>query len=164
MTSLKVRAALLVVCAIVLGSTAATAAALTTTTVTRGPFTLTTKAKRDIKACVGEGVTFTDGEFNVVNHTTITPTGGIHEVFHRNVVGATGTGDTTGTTYRATGHIQAVYNAPPSGGYSYTFELTLNVVGQANAGHFTAHAVVHETVTPAGDLTADVEIFSIRCT
>ena len=164
MTSIKVRAALLVVCAIVLGSTAATAAALTTTTVVRVPFTLSLKAKAAIKACVGEEVTFTDGEFNVVRHTTITPTGGFHRVVHRNVVGATGTGDTTGTTYRATGHIQSVYNAPPSGGSSFTFELTLNVVGQANAGHFTAHAVVHATVTPAGDLTADVNIFSIHCT
>lgn len=127
-------------------------------TVTKVPFRVSASAQRDIAACVGENVTFTDGQFNVVRLTV-----GDHFVFHRNVMGGGGTGDTTGTAYNATGHIQVVDVLTPAGGETFTFELTLNVVGVANAGQFTAHALEHLTITPAGDLTSDVEIVGIRC-
>ena len=52
---------------------------------------------------------------------------------------------------------------PPSGGETFTFELTLNVVGAGNAGHFTAHSLEHLTFTPDGNLVSDVEIDGIRC-
>ena len=79
------------------------------------------------------------------------------------VVSAIEAADSQGTVYHATGHIQAVDVLPSSGGESFSFELTLNVVGEGNAGHFTAHAVEHLTFTPQGDLTSVVEIFAIRC-
>src|SRR3954447_900931 len=125
--------------------------------VVKVPFRVNAQAKADIAACVGENVTFTDGEFNIVTH--LTPT---LFTFHRNVVGGVGVGQTTGATYHATGHLQSTDVLPQSGGESFTFELTLNVVGTGNSGHFTAHAVEHLTFTPAGDLVSDVEIDGIR--
>lgn len=122
------------------------------------PFTVTAGGQADIAACVGEEVVFTDGQFNVVIRETET-----HFVFHRNVVAGLGIGEETGTVYRATGHLQMVDVLPSSGGETFTFELTLNVVGMRNAGQFTAHAVDHLTFTPQGDLTSAVEIFGIRC-
>lgn len=137
---------------------AATANAADSAQVVKVPFTVSTQAKADIRACVGENVVFTGGQFNVVIHRTATLFS-----FHRNVIGGLGTGALTGTVYHATGHIQAVDVLPSSGGEAFTFELTLNVVGEGNAGHFTAHAVEHLTFTPQGDLTSVVEIFAIRC-
>jgi hypothetical protein len=128
-------------------------------TVTKVPFLVNAQAASDIRACVGETVSFTDGQFNVV--TTSTDKG---FVFHRNVMGGGGVGDTTGTAYRATGHIQSVDVLTSGLGETFTFELTLNVVGTANAGHFTAHALEHLTFTPSGDLSSIVEIDAIRCT
>ena len=77
-------------------------------TVTKVPFRVSSSAQRDIRACVGETVTFSDGQFNVVRLKV-----GDNFVFHRNVMGGGGTGDTTGTIYNATGHIQIV-NVPTS--------------------------------------------------
>lgn len=116
------------------------------------------QAKADIAACVGENVVFTGGEFNIVSHLTADGF-----LFHRNVVGGIGVGATTGTVYHATGHLQSVDVLPPSGGETFTFELTLNVVGAGNAGHFTAHSLEHLTFTPDGNLVSDVEIDGIRC-
>ena len=137
---------------------AATANAADSAQVFKVPFRVSAQAKADIKACVGENVVFTGGEFNVVIHRTATLF-----LFHRNVIAGLGTGDLTGTVYHATGHIQSVDVLPPSGGEAFTFELTLNVVGEGNAGSFTAHAVEHLTFTPEGDLSSAVEIFDIRC-
>ncbi len=122
------------------------------------PFKVSGDAKIAIAACVGEPVVFTDGEFNVVIHSTPTVF-----TFHRNVIGGVGVGTVTGTTYRATGHLQSVDVLTPAGGETFTFELTLNVVGQGNAGHFTAHTVEHLTFTPDGTLTSEVLIDGIRC-
>ena len=137
---------------------AATATAANSAQVVKVPFTVSPDAKAAIEACVGENVVFTGGQFNVVIQSTNTLF-----VFHRNVIAGLGTGDATGTIYHATGHLQVVDVQPPSGGEAFTFELTLNVVGEGNTGHFTAHAVEHLTFTPQGNLRSTVEIFAIRC-
>ena len=147
------------VCAVIMTVMAVAATANASTQVFKVPFKVNAQAKADIAACVGENVVFTGGEFNVVIHQTATVF-----AFHRNVIAGLGTGSVTGTTYHATGHLQSVDVLPSSGGESFTFELTLNVVGEGNAGHFTAHALEHLTFTPTGDLTSDVEIDGIRCT
>ncbi len=123
------------------------------------PFNVSSQGQAAIAACVGEHVTFTGGEFNIVLHETATVA-----TFHRNVIGGRGTGDLTGTTYIATGHIQATDVLPPSGGETYTYELTLNVVAQGGSAHFTAHALFHVTFLPDGTLTSYVNTFEIRCT
>ena len=83
---------------------------------------MTADAKVAIAACVGENAVFTDGEFNVVIQETATLF-----KFHRNVIAGVGAGVVTGTTYRATGHLQVMDVLPPSGGETFTYELTLNL-------------------------------------
>ena len=122
------------------------------------PFRVSAQAQADIAACVGERVAFTGGEFNIV--IQLTPT---VFMFHRNVVGGVGIGQTTGTLYHATGHLQITDVVVPNGGVTFTSELTLNVVGTGDVGHFTAHAVEHLTITPEGDVVSDVEMDMIRC-
>lgn len=132
-----------------------------TTVVIKAPFRVSPQGAHDIAACVGEHVTFTDGQFNLVIHRS---GDGSQFVFHRNVIGGLGVGDTTGLAYHATGHLQSVENLLPAGGETFTFELTLNVVRTDGGAHFIAHAVEHLTFSPDGSLTSDVEIFSISCT
>ena len=141
-------------CTLVLAPTAGAGGAQ----VIKVPFRVSAQAQADIAACVGERVAFTGGEFNIV--IQLTPT---VFTFHRNVVGGVGIGQTTGTLYHATGHLQITDVVVPSGGETFTSELTLNVVGTGDAGQFTAHAVEHLTITPEGDVVSDVEIDTIRC-
>jgi hypothetical protein len=135
-----------------LGSLSAVAA--TGATVTKVEFEVSEQGQADIEACVGEHVTFTDGQFNVAIRGNM---------FHRNVMSGAGTGDETGTLYRASGHIQETYNEGTSEGWTYTFTLLLNVVAQGGGGQFTAHATFHMTAQPSGEVVAYVEVFAIRC-
>ncbi len=149
------------VCALVVGASLLTvappvSAASDSTTVYQVPFKVSSSAQADIAACIGEQVTVT-GTFNVVRHITQT-----QFVFHRNVIDGTATGVSTGTVYRATGHIQIIDVTPPSSSETFTYELTLSLVSAGGVG-FRAHALEHATVTPQGDLTSWVEIFEITC-
>ncbi len=129
------------------------------TTVVKVPFVLSSSARTDIAACIGEAVTVTDGVFNVVRH--ITPT---QFVFHRNVINGAVTGDVTGTAYKVTGHLQVISMTPPSQSEVFTFEVTLNVFDLAGTVRFSAHILEHVTITPQGDLTSLVDTFVISCT
>jgi hypothetical protein len=135
-----------------LGSLSAVAA--TGATVTKVEFEVSEQGQEDIEECVGEHVTFTDGQFNVATRGNM---------FHRNVMSGVGTGDDTGTLYRASGHIQETYNEGTSDGWTYTFTLLLNVVAQDGSGQFTARATFHMTARPSGEIVAYVDVFEIRC-
>lgn len=127
------------------------------------PFVLSTSAQTDIQSCIGETVTVTGGLFNVVADEFTTPSGGVHYLFRRNIMEGTLIGDSTGTMFKATGHLQVVDNLFADG-ESFTFELTLSVVGPANAGSFTAHIVERFLVGPSGDLLMyEIPVESIRC-
>ncbi len=133
-------------------------------TVTKIDFEVSANGQADIEACIGEQVTFTDGQFNVVQRTFVSNEGGgLQYLFHRNVLAAVGYGDDTGMKYRATGHLQEIYNEGVTGGWTYTFTLLLNVFAQSGPGQFTAHATVHVTVLPSGEEVAIVELFDIHC-
>lgn len=130
------------------------AVAATGATVTKVDFFVSQSGEDDIEACVGEHVTFTDGQFNIITRGNL---------FHRNVMSGAGTGDDTGTLYRASGHIQETYNEGTSDGWTYTFTLLLNVVAQDGSGKFTARATFHMTALPSGQDVAYVDVFDIRC-
>src|SRR4051794_38972926 len=113
-------------------ATAAAAAAPGTAsgaTVFRAPFQVSSEAAALITGCAGESVTWTGGDFNIVLTDT---------VFHRNVVSGVGTGDTTGTTYYATGHLQDVFHETRSGGYVETFAVMLQVQTRNGSMHLQA--------------------------
>jgi len=127
------------------------------------PLVLSGSAQTDIQGCIGETVTVTGGSFNVVVNQVTTPSGGFHYLFRRNIIEGTLIGNLTGTLYVGTGHLQIVDNVFAAG-ESFTFELTLSVVGPADAGSFTAHIVERFLVGPSGELVMDkIPVESIRC-
>jgi hypothetical protein len=74
------------------------------------PLVLSASAQADIQGCIGETVTVDGGLFNVVADVFTTRSGGFHYLFRRNIIEGTLTGDSTGTLYKGTGHLQVVDN------------------------------------------------------
>ena len=123
-------------------------------TVTKVPLVLSPSAEVGIQSCVGETVTVTDGQFNVVYKPDT--------LFHRNIVDGLAVGDTTGSTYRLSGHIQAVDHLFGADGETYTFVVELNAFTAGGAG-FSAKGLFHVTFTTTGDLVAYSSRFTITC-
>ena len=123
-------------------------------TVTKVPLVLSASAQAGIWSCVGETITVTDGQFNVVFRPG--------ELFHRNIVGGQAVGNTTGSTYRLSGHIQEVDHVIGAFGETYTSILQLNAF-TAGGASFSAKGLFHVTITPAGDLVAISSSFTITC-
>ena len=147
---------LLTLCAVSLSSVALAApvADAAAPTVTKVPIVLSASAEAGIKGCVGETVTVTDGQFNVVYMPGT--------LFHRNIVGGRAIGDTTGSVYRLSGHIQEVDHFFGSLGETYTYVVQLNAATSGGAS-FSAQGLFHLTFTPAGELVAEDDSFSVSC-
>ena len=123
-------------------------------TVTKVPIVLSASAQSGIESCVGETVTVTDGEFNIVYMPDT--------LFHRNIAGGRGIGDTTGSGYRLSGHIQEVDHYTRTDGETYTYLVQLNASATTGAS-FSAKGLFHLTFTPAGELVAYSDSFRITC-
>jgi len=147
---------LVAMCAVSLSSVAlaAPAADAAAPTVTKVPIVLSASAESGIQSCVGETVTVTDGQFNVVYMPGT--------LFHRNIAGGRAIGDTTGSVYRLSGHIQEVDHFIGTAGETYTYVVQLNAATTGGAS-FRAKGLFHLTFTPAGDLVAYSNSFSITC-
>ena len=124
-------------------------------TVTKVPIVLSASAESGIRSCVGETVTVTDGQFNVVYMP-----GGL---FHRNIAGGLAIGDTTGSAYRLSGHIQEVDHLIGTDGETYTYVVQLKAAGTNGGASFSANGLFHVTFTPAGDLASYSDNFRISC-
>lgn len=111
-----------------------------------------------IEACVGEALTFVGDAVLVVHRTTL-PDGSRLLVFHGNPQGAVALGTATGTTYRLAASDTLARVVAPSGTFVNTFTANLWVIGPGGAPRFGGPILVHFTVTPNGDVTADVEMF-----
>ena len=138
-------------CAVSLSGVALTAPAATAA----APIVLSASAETGIQSCVGETVSVTDGQFNVVYMPG--------SLFHRNIVGGRAVGDITGTEYRLSGHIQQVDHLIGSGGETVTFLVQLNVVATVSGASFRANGLLHLTFNPAGELVAYSNNFSVTC-
>jgi len=126
-------------------------------------FTIQPSAIVAIGACVGEGVTFS-GTANVVIHQTILPDGSTSlDLVEVHPQGAVATGASTGAAYRLAGGDSSPIILGPSGTLAATFAANLLVIGPGSAGSFTAHILQHITVTPAGEVTSFIDVFSIDC-
>ncbi len=147
---------LVAMCAVSLSSVAlaAPAANAAAPTVTKVPIVLSASAESGIQSCVGETVTVTDGQFNVVYMPDL--------LFHRNIAGGRAIGDTTGSAYRLSGHIQEVDHFIGTDGETYTYVVQLNAATTGGAS-FSAKGLFHLTFTPAGELVAYSNSFSIAC-
>ena len=141
------------------------ASALVTTVVLNFPAAITIRPSgmAAIQACVGETVTIA-GSARIVGQEVTLPNGTIVlSNLHINNQGVVAVGNVTGTTYRLVGGESNPITFTPNGGLSATFEATLAAIGPGSAGNFQAHILEHITITPNGDVTALIEIFSADC-
>jgi hypothetical protein len=125
-----------------------------------GRITPTTQA--DIEACLGETVTFA-GHGVLVIHRTTHPDGSSTLLVHANPQGAVGVGSSSGTTYRLAASDLFSQIVAPSGAFTSSFVGNLHVIGPGQSPGFFGHILLHVTVTPAGDITAESELIDIRC-
>jgi uroporphyrinogen-III synthase len=72
-------------------------------------------------------------------------------------------GESTGETYRLVGADSNPIILSPSGALTATFDANLLVIGSGSANRFMAHILQHITITPAGEITALVDVLSIEC-
>src|SRR5262249_51418663 len=116
-----------------------------------------------IAACIGETVSIV-GDARLVAHETVLADGTVVLAnIHINPQGAVAVGDVTGTQYRLVGGESNPVSFSPGGGLTATFEATLAAIGPGQARNFRAHILQHITITPIGDVTALIDVFSVDC-
>lgn len=125
-------------------------------------FTINPLAKSLIQACVGEAVALQGTSLMVADDTYLPDGSLVLSMIHFNGQGAVAVGLTTGTVYRIVGaDTTDIVFAP--GTLAASFEATLMAIGPGAANSFTAHILQHLTVTPNGEITSEIDVFSISC-
>lgn len=143
----------------------AQALATASTTVLKVPAALQLGAgtKAFMEFCVGEPLEIVgDGLF--VFHQTTLADGSSLLVLHRNPMGVFAVGQVTGAKYRLGAADQTVQFAAPSGGFTVTATANLHVLGPRGSSGFFGHILLHVTVTPTGEVEAEIEVVDIHCT
>ena len=127
------------------------------------PWTQTVAAN----SCTGEDVQV-NGTLHLRTQTVTMATGEIRDIFHTNFSDATGTGLTTGTTYRATsaenGEFQGVPVGPPGGPWRSSHEGTLHLIAPGSGANFFLHFVFIVTKEPGSPPNAIVFKIGATCT
>jgi hypothetical protein len=88
--------------------------------------------------------------------------GGFLVTFHFQPQGVTGTSD-SGVTYHATGLTRETTVFVPTGGLTDTFINRFHIVGTAGAPTYSVKDTIHLTVSPTGEITAEVDNSSAEC-
>jgi hypothetical protein len=101
------------------------------------------------------------GTLHVLFCTTLDGNGGFHTKYHFQPQGVSGTGQTTGDKYQATGVTQREFNGKV--GSEFTFVNNFRIIGQGPGNNFLVHQLVHVTVNANGEVTAFVDNSSIEC-
>jgi hypothetical protein len=84
--------------------------------------------------------------------------------FHFQPQGISGTGETTGVKYQATGITQESFkNSLQNGQANFTFVNNFRIIGQGPGNNFLVHETLHFTVNADGTLTVFHDNFSISC-
>jgi hypothetical protein len=68
---------------------------------------------------------------------------------------------TTGDRYAATGETQDTFNA--HAGVEYTFVNNFKIIGQGPGNNFLVHETYHYTFNANGELTVELDNFSVEC-
>lgn len=130
-------------------------------------FTASTKIPVDIVVFVpcanggaGEIVELT-GNLHDLFSFTFDGSGGAHVMQVDNPQGISGTGQTTGAKYQATGETLNTFNAQV--GLETTFVNNFKIIGQGPGNNFLIHENFHLTVNANGTVTAFVDNFSVTC-
>jgi hypothetical protein len=101
------------------------------------------------------------GNLHVLLRTTLDGNGGFHTKYHFQPQGISGTGQTTGDKYQATGVTQEQFNGKV--GQEFTYVNNFRIIGQGPGNNFLVHQLIHITVNANGEVTASVDNFSIEC-
>lgn len=115
-----------------------------------------------IEACLGEPVTFVGDGVLIVHQTTL-PDGSATFVVRASPQGSVGVGALTGTIYRLAASDGFTDVVGASGSFTSTFTGNLHVVGPGQSPGFFGHILLHVTVTPTGEVTAEAELVDIHC-
>lgn len=114
--------------------------------------------------CAADGtgeVVFLTGNLHALLRFTVDQAGGIHAASHFQPQGISGSGQTTGEKYQATGVTQEEFNAKV--GVEETFVNNFRIVGQGPRNNFLIHETFHITFNANGVPTAYVDRFSVDC-
>jgi hypothetical protein len=102
------------------------------------------------------------GRLHVLFHVTISNSGNFSLKEHFQPQGVSGTGETTGTKYQATGVTQDMTYFGRVG-VVFTFINNFRIIGQGPGNNFLVHQVFHITVNANGTLTSVVDRFKADC-
>lgn len=104
-----------------------------------------------------------EGNLNDLFHVTINDNKAVFK-YHDNPQGLTGTGETTGDKYQATGVTQGQTTiAANNGQYETTYVNNFRIIGQGTGNNYLVHETFHITFNAQGELTAEVSNFSVEC-
>jgi len=112
--------------------------------------------------CIGETVSLS-GSSHIVSTVTIDATGGIHLQSHAQLVGVSGTGLTSGDTYRAAGTEQNSENTNAPLPFTSSYVATFRLIGRGPGADFWLHQTIHLTINADGTVTADISNTSGSC-
>ena len=100
-------------------------------------------------------------------HTLITFTingNNVSGFFHFQPQGISGTGETTGAKYQATGVTQESFkNSLQNGQANETFVNNFRLIGQGPGNNFLVHETLHFTINADGAVTVSHDNFSADC-
>jgi len=100
-------------------------------------------------------------------HTLITFTingNNVSGFFHFQPQGISGTGETTGDKYQATGVTQESFKTSLQNGQAnLTFVNNFRIIGQGPGNNFLMHETLHITINANGTLTVFHDNFSVDC-
>ena len=100
-------------------------------------------------------------------HTLITFTingNNVSGFFHFQPQGISGTGETTGAKYQATGVTQESFkNSLQNGQANETFVNNFRIIGQGPGNNFLVHETLHFTINANGAVTVSHDNFSADC-
>jgi len=84
--------------------------------------------------------------------------------FHFQPQGISGTGETTGDKYQATGVTQESFkNSLQNGQANLTFVNNFRIIGQGPGNNFLVHETMHITINANGTLTVFHDNFRVAC-
>ena len=84
--------------------------------------------------------------------------------FHFQPQGITGTGETTGLKYQATGITQQSFSGSLQNGQAnLTFVNNFRIIGQGPGNNFLVHETMHVTINADGTLTVSFDNLTVDC-
>jgi hypothetical protein len=84
--------------------------------------------------------------------------------FHFQPQGISGTGETTGDKYQATGVTQETFkNSLQNGQANFTFVNNFRIIGAGQGNNFLVHETMHITINANGTLTVFHDNFTVDC-